>query len=217
MPLSDFIEDLAFSKPRRFAIGWLSVPWPFPLAYGLHSSSAMVFGRPVYGAKAGAILRACYRAFRAASDAKYWLYYRLHPAHRYHMIDTKLGYGYHERDDQLLYGAMACLIGYVEDCERSGCHDPGDEARAILKWWREKRPADQAQHAKWMHELYSGGKNEMKFVETENPKLTEIVFDPMSDDDEAKRKAMWALDEQIHKDEQDHLHRLIEIRPSMWT
>jgi len=93
----------------------------------------------------------------------------------------------------------------------------GDEARAILHWWRIQRPADQAQHDKWMIELYSG-KNRMKTKPVEGqPKLQELVFDPLSQDDAAKQDAMWALDQKIHADEQAFLHRLIDIRPGMWT
>lgn len=39
----------------------------------------------------------------------------------------------------------------------------------------------------------------------------------MSDDDEEKQKRMWALREKIDEDEQKYLHRLIDIRPGMWT
>lgn len=68
-----------------------------------------------------------------------------------------------------------------------------------------------------MTELY-GGKSRMKSIPAPGqPNLVEIVFDPLSDGDDAKQKAMWALEEKMHKDEQDYLHRLINIRPSMWT
>jgi hypothetical protein len=217
MKISDWMDDLVHRNRRTLSVGGVKLPWPWPIAYGLGSSSAVVFGWPVYGHDAPRIIRWFYSIFRRIDLAKYWLMYRLHPRHRYHLIDTGLGYGYHERDDTLLHGAMAVLIGYVEDCAATGCHDPGDEARAILHWWRVQRPADQAQHDKWMMELYSG-KNRMKTKPVEGqPKLQEIVFDPLSQDDAAKRDAMWALDKKIHDDEQAFLHRLVDIRPGMWT
>jgi len=215
--ISNLIDDLVASRRRTLSLGRISIPWPIPIAYGLHSSDAMVFGCPVFGSDAPRYIKLFHHVFRQISDLKYWLLYRLHPRYRYHMIDTRLGYGYHERDDQLMYGAMTCLIGYVEDCEASGCHDPGDEARAILHWWRVTRPADRTQVSKWMSDLYEG-KDRMKFIPVpEEPRLSEIVFDPLSDDDAAKQKAMWELERKIHADEQTFLHRLIDIRPSMWT
>jgi hypothetical protein len=215
--VSDWIDDLAHSNRRTLSIGSLKLPWPWPVAYGLHGSSAVVFGWPVHGDETPRLISWLAHAFRRISDGKFWLFYRLHPGHRYHMIDTGLGYGYHERDEQLLYGAMACLIGYVEDCERTGCHDPGDKARAIMHWWRVQRPADQAQHAQWMNELYSGkGRLKTKPVEGQ-PKLQEIVFEPLSEDDAAKQKAMWELERKIRADEQKFLHILVNIRPGMWT
>lgn len=216
--ISDWMDDQVHTNRRTLTVGSVRLPWPWPVAYALHSSSAVVFGWPVYGGDETPRL-ICWLGhfFRRISDAKYWLMYRLHPAYRYHMIDTGLGYGYHERDDQLLYGAMACLIGYVGDCEHSGCHDPGEKARAIMHWWRVQRPADQAQRDRWMTELYSG-KSRMKTKPVEGqPKLQEIVFDPLSDDDAAKQKAVWRLDEKIHEDEQKFLHMLVNIRQSMWT
>lgn len=216
MIISDRFDDIVACRRRTITIGQVTAPWPFPIAYDLYSSSAMVFGVPVYGSNSPKYVRLAHRLFRRLADARYWLLYRFHPAHRYHMIDTGLGYNYHERDERLLHGAMACLIGYVEDCERSGCHDPGNEARAILEWWRVERPADQAQHAAWMHEVYNDRKLEWKPVEGE-PRLSEVVFPELSEEEEAKQKAMWALHDKMDQDEQDYLHRLINIRQSMWT
>lgn|SRR5574343_127606 len=217
MKISDFLDDVVHSNQRTLSIAGVRLPWPWPIAYALGSSSAVVFGCPVFGTDAPRVIKWFYRAFYRIERAKYWLMYRLHPRYRYHLIDTGLGYGYHERDDQLLHASMAILIGYVEDCESTGCHDPGDEARAILHWWRIQRPADQGQYNKWVNELY-GGESRMKFKPVEGqPKLQKIVFDPLSEDDDAKQKALWALDEKIHADEQAFLHKLIDIRPSMWT
>jgi hypothetical protein len=216
MTISDFIDDQVQGRRRTFTLANLKLPWPFPVAYALGSSSAMVFGWPVYGAHAPSYVRFTHRFFRALENAKYGVYYRLHPRHRYHMINTRLGYGYHERDDRLLYGAMACLLGYVEDCEHTGVYDPGDEARAIAHWWRVERPADQARYDQLIHEVYVG-KDRMRFVATDHPKLSQIVFDPLGEQDEAKQKEAWALQDKIHKDEQAYLHRLIDVRPGMWT
>lgn len=214
--VSNFIEDLAHSRQRRLTIGRLSLPWPFPICYGTYGSSAMVLGIPVFG-EDRKFIKAIHRVFRHCHDVKWWFLYRLHPGHRYHMINTGLGYGYHERDEQLLHAAMACLIGYVEDCEHSGCHDPGDRARQILHWWRVQRPADKAQYEQWMDELYAGKGSQLRFEKVEGQPIYNVIMPPESDDDAAKRKALWNLEDKMHKDEQKYLHMLVNIRPGMWT
>ena len=214
--LSDWMDDLVHSTRRTLSIGSIRLPWLWPVAYGLGSSSAVVFGWPVFGSDTPRVIKWFYRIFRRLDLAKYALMYRFHPRHRYHMINTGLGYGYHERDTQLLHASIAILIGYVGDCEATGCHDPGDKAREILHWWKVQRPLDQAQHEQWMHELYDGKRLKTKPVEGQ-PKLQEVVFDTLSADDDAKQKAMWELDKKIHADEQKYLHMLVNIRPGMWT
>jgi hypothetical protein len=216
--LSDLKDDLVHLNRRVLNIGSVNIPWPFPIVYALGSSEARVFGCLVYGRNAPRYIRWLGRFFSKISDAKWKILYRFHPHHRYHMIDTGLGYGYHERNDMLLYSAMVCLVGYIEDCKGTGVHDPGDEARAIYHWWKVTRPTDQAQHAKWMDELYGDGKSRMRFVPSdEYPQLTQLVFDKDTPDNEAKRRVMWDLEKKIHNDEQEFLHRLINIRPGMWT
>lgn len=205
-------------QPNRLAVGPVRLPWPFPISYWLGSSSAIVFGWPVFSGKTPRYIKAAYRLFSRIAGARRWVLYRLHPSYRYHMIDSGLGYGYHERDDLLLHGAMACLIGYVEDCEATGCHDPGDEAREILKWWKETRPANEARVSQLMSEIYGKRKYPLQTKPSDiHPNLSEIVFPEMADDDAAKQQEMWALEEKIHSDEQAYLHRLIDIRGGMWT
>ncbi len=47
-------------------------------------------------------------------DIKLWFQYRFQTRHKYHLIDTKLGYGYHEIENRLLHGAFSLLQNYVE-------------------------------------------------------------------------------------------------------
>lgn len=215
--ISDFFDDQVHCNRRSIMIGRFKLLWPWPMVYALHSSSAVVLGYSLYGGnKTPSLIKFLGKIFKNVFDIKYEFLYRFHPKYRYHIIDTGLGYGYHERDEQLLHAALVCLEGYVQDCKNTGCHDPGDIARKIMHWWKVQRPIDQAQYAKWMSELYSGKKIKTKPV-VDQPLLHEIIFDPLSDDDEAKQKAMWALERKIHDDEQKYLHMLINIRPSMWT
>src|ERR1700761_2373378 len=174
--ISDFIDDLARCRRRSISVLGATLPWPFPMAYGLSSSSAMIFGVPIYGNKdVGRILKGVHRLFSRIENAKYWVLYRFHPSYRFHIIDSGLGYGYHERDDLLLHGAMACLSGYIGDCERSGVQDPGDEARANHHWWTVTRAADRKRRDNLMHDLY-GKPDRLTWRPTDNPLLVEAVI-----------------------------------------
>lgn len=211
--ISDFIEDSVHGRRRTITFGGISLPWPFPIVYQLHGSSAMVFGVPVFGGKASWFIKSSHKLFRRISNARYWLLYRFHPSHKYHLINTGLGYGFHEHNERLLHGAMVCLIEYIEECKAAGVPDPGEEALAIYHWWQVQRPADQAQHDQWMTELYSGQK--IKTVPLEGTELVEIIASDLAEGDRVKQKAMWDLEQKIRDDEQAYLHRLINIRLSM--
>jgi len=55
------------------------------------------------------------------ADIKHGFNYRFIKRHKYHLIDTKLGYGYHEIENRMLYGMFSLLVGYVE-IEKAQCH-----------------------------------------------------------------------------------------------
>lgn len=219
-PISDFIEDLVHNKRRSVDIWGWKVRWPFPIAYALNSSTAMVFGTSVYGArpKASWFIRASHRLFRRLSDARYWLYYRFHPKHRYHMVNTGLGYGYHERDSQLLGAMVAVFLGYMEDCE--GIHDPGVEAQEILHWWRIKRPTDEARARALLDALYALNRSPPEWKEVtlgSGEILYEMVSAPPSEEYLAQHKELTELEKSIEDEAQEYLHRIVTLRPSMWT
>lgn len=197
--------------------GLFRLPWPFPIAYWLRSSSAVVLGRAVYGSDAPRYIHWVHSLLLKISDAKYWVYYRLHPDHKYHIVVTGLEPGYYEPDTRLLHAAMKLLETYVDDCEQSGCHDPGEEALAILKWWKEERPADQAEEERLMHEVFGSPHNKMSFVKEGDTGFSRVVFPEFSAEDRAKHERMRFLEGKIAADEQKYLHRLIDIRQTMWT
>ncbi len=52
---------------------------------------------------------------RQLNDVKYWFLYRLHPHHKYHLIDTGLKPNYHEIDTRMLHGMFNLLKNFCED------------------------------------------------------------------------------------------------------
>lgn len=211
-------EDAPYDADSTlFVFGW-ALPWPFPISSGTFSSSAVAFGRRVYGAGERPFTQRAHHLFWRLKDAKYWVYYRWHPKHRYNVVKTDLPPGYYDEDKRLLHAAMACLVGYEQECKASGCHDEGDEARAILHWWRVERPADQAEEERLCTELYGPGTPPLQFEEDPSmPGMHRVIFPERSEEDEQKRKRMSELETKICEDEQKYLHRLIDMRLSMWT
>lgn len=216
--------------------------WPFPIASMLGSSSAIVFGWKVYGDDAPKYVGWFHGLFKRCRDAKYWVLYRLHPRHRYHIVKTDLGYGYHCQDTRILHAAMACLCEYVEaeggevafqrwtdellDRTKNDPNAPDGferdqgnrqaEVLAIYRWWKIERPADQKRSDELLHLLY-GGEDRISWKETENPRLSEMVFEPFKGNEVALNEEFRNLEKKIVDDEQKMLRRLVEVRQSLWT
>jgi hypothetical protein len=54
------------------------------------------------------------RPFSWLKKAKWWLKYRFHPNHRYHIVDSRLKPGYYDRDWVLLNVSFAILCDFIE-------------------------------------------------------------------------------------------------------
>lgn len=225
---------------NHISINGFRIPWPFPIASMLYSSEARVFGHRVYGGKKYWWVMPAFRFLRKIHDLKWGIEYRLYPAH-YHHLDTGLKPGYHNPDKILLYGAMAALGRFVDECggieevksyaqemskeleeEESIQREANDfhikvheEVFDIWCWWTEQRPEDK----KKLRELRSKafGKGTVDFVESKDyPGNTQIIF-PNRDNLEKLRQQYYNLEEKIRNDEQEMLHRLIDIRGGLWT
>jgi hypothetical protein len=48
------------------------------------------------------------------SKAKWWVLHRFHPRHRYHILNTGLGYGWRDRDVVLEHVVIQLMIDFVE-------------------------------------------------------------------------------------------------------
>ena len=180
-----------------------------------------------------------YLACRSVHNGKWWLKCRLIPKHRMHVVYTGLEPGWHDEDERMLHACMALLGQYVKwhggaaELEKfssdlrshpdqnapagldSGQADRQDEATTIWRWWTEERPRDQAREEELLHILY--GHRQLRFKPTENPNLSELEMDEFAGDEVALNAEHRALQAKIHDDEQKMLHRLIDIRPSLWT
>jgi len=156
---------------------------------------------------------------RPYKDARYWVRSRFHPKYRYHVIKTGLKPGYYDEDILILYACMTLLERYIDwhDGEQKfeeftkelqerpdvwgATKDDMDpqvvrqtEALAIYRWWKYDRLADE--------------------------KRLEEFWDLVPHDRGEARKHGYddihALEAKIYDDEQRMLHRLINIRQSLW-
>lgn len=181
-----------------------------------------------------------YRIGRYVNDAKWWLKYRFVKSHRYHIVYTDLEPGYHDEDERILHACFALLEEYIkwhggdvklEKWSKELETEPDKNAPAglqkaqadrqlgavdLYRWWKIERPADEKRYDDLLQILY-GDKKRMRFEKVDGSDLYEIKFDPFDGDEKAMHKEFRALEKKISDDEQKMLHRLIDIRPSLWT
>lgn len=157
----------------------------------------------------------CDRIRRRLHDANWWVLHRT--THRYHMLDTGLDPGWHDEDTMILHACMAMLGRYIRShggidslakfseelraehdfmAEAGSQASDQDEAVAIWRWWTETRVVNEARMVVLLTLLYGNG-----------------FSMPRDQDLESEFRA---LGDKIAADEQSMLHRLVEIRPSLW-
>lgn len=139
-----------------------------------------------------------------------------------HLIETDLDpNGWHDEDELILYGCMAMLCRYVDfheglealekfNAELRANPDPNapeglcssqanmqEEAAAIYRWWKIQKPLDEGRREVLLEDCYGDNRAETRTKEKDNE--------------------FRKLEKKIADDEQMMLHRLIEIRQSLWT
>ena len=156
------------------------------------------------------------------SNLIYWFKYRLMPSHQYHLVRTGLPPGYYDEDTRILHACMRALCEHVEighdgeealDKFNAELRDPAthrndtgeisvaqaerqEEALAIYRWWKHQKPVE----------------------ERLKDELTTDWHDNRGKPGTDQRWAdLAAVEKKIADDEQAMLHRLIDIRPSLWT
>lgn len=55
------------------------------------------------------------RVVRPIGRLKWWLFHRLHPSHRYHMVNTGLPYGYHDTDLRMEAAIIRLFLEFIEE------------------------------------------------------------------------------------------------------
>ena len=159
-----------------------------------------------------------WRAFRRF-DLRYWLRSRLVPSKRFHVVNTGLPPGWHDVDERMLHACMVLLRGYVEkECDgETNLQEWTDELReqpdehtldltdsqaanqaealAIYRWWQVQRPAEHARLDVWLMRLWGNEPGEVL----------------------GSREEYWAFEQELDERDQQMLHRLIDIRRSLWT
>lgn len=185
------------------------------------SSMAMVLGYEIYGGNPPKIIKKLHRVL-CWVDKKLWaLRYRYHPQHRYNVVKTDLPPGYYETEDLILHACMSLLVRYVEyQCngeeelqkwtdELKVDQDPNapeglqnsqaarqEETLNIYRWWKVQRPEDRKMEEDWMMNLFGDR--------------------PRSARSREEMQKYWDFEKANDARDQEMLHRLIEIRRSLW-
>jgi len=136
-----------------------------------------------------------------------------------HTLET----GWHDKDEILLHAAFQLLVDFIEqehperiiDWNADEWHKRAwREIKSLYKWWTEKRPARQSplDDPKLV-------RPPLKFKKIPGTDLSEMV-----QPDRKKYAAYYRalkkhgrLEQKWFEEDQRHLHRLIEIRPFLWT
>lgn len=207
---------------------------------------ATVFGIGVYGRTSDkwwhkAFIRPIYRAGNRVHKVCWALRHRFVRKHQYHRIDTGLAPGYYDVDHLMLHGMFALLERYV-DAEMGGVEsieafnrdlrerpDPNapegiqeaqadrqSEAVILYRWWKQDYPAMLERQAAIMKQLY-GDRRRTVFEKAEGTELTRVLIRPFEGAEVDLGRELEELEERIDREEQEMLHRLIDIRRSLWT
>ena len=88
-------------------------------------------------------------------------------------------------------------------------------ALGIYQWWKHQKPKDEKRRNDLLHELY--GKKRASFRPIEGSRFTEYVPPQWDGNEQKMHQELRDLEKKIDEDEQSMLHRLIDIRGSLWT
>jgi hypothetical protein len=207
-------------------------------------SRASAFGVGIYEERAKAwwarlTVVPVYRVGHGIHNAWLWLRRRFHPDYQHHIIRTGLEPGWWDCDTLMLHGAFALLVRYVEwECDGADKLDAWSadliarpdpnapvglgEAQAsrqmtatdLYRWWKVSKPADEARRDEMCSALFGG---KMKSEPVPGTDLHRLIFEEFEGDRKRLYDEFRALEERIDREEQEMLHRLVDIRRSLWT
>lgn len=167
-------------------------------------------------------------------DARLWIFYRIHPRHRYNRINLRLPPRYYENDTRLLHGMFSVLCDHVEEEGRKDMEDhilvlqqeiadgspysPAsvlEEHVAIMKeklalhdWWCVERPA----HKKLSRELSDKLHYVKPYVAVPDPESEGQVLTKRQ-----LRERLQRMKDDLDAKDQEMSHRLVDIRRCLWT
>jgi hypothetical protein len=168
------------------------------------------------------------------NDARLWVFYRIHPKHRYNRINLRLPPRYYENDTRLLHGMFSVLCDHVEEDGRKNIeeriielekelvdgalHYPAEmlkqhidlmrEKIALHDWWTVDRPA----HEKLSRELSDKLHYVKPYIAVSDPENEGQVLTKRK-----LRERLTRMDDDLEAKEQEMCHRLVDIRRCLWT
>lgn len=157
------------------------------------------------------------------STVKWALLHRLHPAHRHHVVRTGLRPGYHDVREQHLHALFESFARFFErqtgpkghvDWQADAAHARVfEEMQALYTWWTVERPKRlSAQNALLAYEFRDPALNEnflAVFDEDYQTHPEVLAWQERSDQSSAAERLGEEEDQRM-------LHRLVDIRLSLW-
>ena len=131
--------------------------------------------------------------------------------------------GWYDRDEILLHASFQILVDYMEEEHPEKIIDwnayetlakTWKEIKSLFKWWKETRPArinpldDKKIKAPPLKFKKIPGSDMSELVEPDKKKYAEYF---------RALKKTFKLEQKWFEEDQKNLHRLIEIRPFLWT
>jgi hypothetical protein len=168
------------------------------------------------------------------NDARRWVFYRVHPQHRYNRINLRLPPRYYENDTRLLHGMFSVLCDHIEEEGRKDMEEhilvlqqeiadgspysPASvledqialmkEKLALHDWWCVERPA----HEKLSRDLSDKLHYVKPYVAVADPENEGQVLTKRQ-----LRERLARMREDNHNKDQEMSHRLVDIRRCLWT
>jgi len=149
-------------------------------------------------------------------DAMWYILHRIHPKHRYHMVDSGLKPGYYDPDTLMMHSAFKLLSDFINSSIKDQIIDwDADESHqkawielmALNTWWVYERP-DREDKFDRTHEWPDIEPLSVFDKETQNDPNV-IQYRKISEQySEAREK--W------HKEDEEMFIRLIKIRRYLW-
>jgi len=141
---------------------------------------------------------------------------------KYLKIHT-LDKGWHDKDNVLLHAAFQLLVDFVEQEKPDKIVDwsfdephrqAWKEIKSLYKWWKETQPARRSPL----------DDKKLKSPPLRFKKIPGSEFSEMVEPDKKKYAAYYRalkedarLEQKWYEEDQRNLHRLVEVRPFLWT